>query len=304
MYATVLSALAGASLFGGSMAAPASGSYSGSNPFAVQFTAGSGSSSAPSSGSLIPQSFPELNPSDLKQVEILAHGTEPNGPPGKPLSAQGIINLQFIEFNENFEVAFFNSFIQNVTNNVSGFEVNDSEKDAFVSILTTHFNQEILHAFNARSGLEGNKATVINPCNYKFPTATGEDALVLAKTFTDVVLGTLGDVINIFANNNDTGLPGAIASVVGQEGEQNGFYRVAEQEFLIPAALPFLTASTRDFAFSALNGFVDGQCDGSKSSQPQLNDSIANKPISRHPRQARPQALRCPQPAQLQHPAR
>jgi len=48
--------------------------------------------------------------------------------------------------------------------------------------------------------------------------------------------------------------------VIGQEGEQNGFYR----SFLgkIPSALPFLTASNRDFAFSALNQnfIVPGSC--------------------------------------------
>ena len=92
----------------------------------------------------------------------------------------------------------------------------------------------------------------------------------MAKTFTDVVLGTLQDVSVIFAQNGDTALPGLVASVIGQEGEQNGFYRILQNQNLIPAALPFLTASTRDFAFSALQSFVDGQCAGSKSSSVHL----------------------------------
>jgi hypothetical protein len=42
--------------------------------------------------------------------------------------------------------------------------------------------------------------------------------------------------------------------VIGQEGEQNGFYRQFDKKNKkIPSALPFLTAGTRNFAFSALN---------------------------------------------------
>jgi hypothetical protein len=94
-----------------------------------------------------------------------------------------------------------------------------------------------------------------------FPTTTFDDAIALAATFTDVVLGTLQDVIEIFADNNDNAATRGIASVIGQEGEQDGFYRILQNKNLIPSANPFLTTSTRDFAFSALQGFVvPGSC--------------------------------------------
>ena len=55
-------------------------------------------------------------------------------------------------------------------------------------------------------------------------------------------------------------LPCRVLTSFQQQGEQNGFYRSLLG--LIPSALPFLTASTRDFAFSAINQnfVVPGSC--------------------------------------------
>jgi hypothetical protein len=73
------------------------------------------------------------------------------------------------------------------------------------------------------------------------------------------VLGTLQDVIQDLATNNLAPVARQIASVVGQEGEQNGLYRVLQKK--IPSSLPFLTTSTREFAWTALQGFVvPGSC--------------------------------------------
>jgi hypothetical protein len=99
----------------------------------------------------------------------------------------------------------------------------------------------------------------IQPCNYVFPVTDFESAISLAATFTDVVLGTLQDVIGHFSVAGETGLAQGVASVIGQEGEQNGFYRVLQAK--VPSSLPFLTGSIRDFAFTALQGFVvPGSC--------------------------------------------
>jgi hypothetical protein len=267
MRSTIQQAVAGLSLLSGVLAAPA-GAPSYAAP-AYTFVKASGSATAvyASTSTLVPNSFPDLSDAQLKQVEQLAHGTEPSTAPPPSLSEQGGINFQLVEFNENFEVAFFTSFINNITNDVPGFELQDKdEKNFIVTALTAHLNQEIEHAFNARGSLKHFGRTTIDPCKYKFPTTTGEDATKLATKFTDVTLGTLQDVSVIFAENGDTGAPGAVASVIGQEGEQNGFYRLLQNNKLIPAPVPFLTRSTRDFAFSALQGFVDGHCDGSKSS--------------------------------------
>jgi hypothetical protein len=58
-------------------------------------------------------------------------------------------------------------------------------------------------------------------------------------------------VVTLFGEDGDNGLITGVASVIGQEGEQNGYYRSLQGK--IPSALPFLTASAREFAFSALN---------------------------------------------------
>lgn len=258
MLSTLQFAVAGASLFSGAFAAPV-----------AQAPTGSGSAAA--SSTVIPfvnDGFPNLSAQQLQAVELIAHGTLPNGAPPPSLSAQGGVNLQFIEFNENFEVAFFGSLLHNITTGVGGFEISDaSQKTFIIQAITAVLAQEELHATNARNALTHFGRTLVNPCpSYVFPTTNFEDAIVLAKTFTDVVLGTLQDVINIFAVNGDAGLPGAIAAVVGQEGEQNGLYRILENKNLIPSALPFLTTSTRDFAFSALQSFVNGYCPASESS--------------------------------------
>jgi hypothetical protein len=88
--------------------------------------------------------------------------------------------------------------------------------------------------------------------------------LNLATTFGPVVLGTLQDVVQIFADGFErsgkaqSAFSRAIASVIGQEGEQNGFYRVLQSR--LPSEAPFLTTGIRDFAYTVLNGFIKGTC--------------------------------------------
>jgi hypothetical protein len=125
---------------------------------------------------------------------------------------------------------------------------------------TNQSQQEDLHVLNAHGALLSQKATTIDPCQYKFPSSTFDEAIAFAATFTDLVLGTLQDVIEIFSLNGDNPQTRAVASIVGQEGEQEGFYRILQNKNLIPNALPFLTTSTRDFAFSALEQGVIVSC--------------------------------------------
>lgn len=85
------------------------------------------------------------------------------------------------------------------------------------------------------------------------------EAIVFITKVTDLVLGTLQDAVRLFAEGGDIGLAHLIASVIGQEGEQNGWYRM--QQGKIPSELPFLTASTLSFAFTAIQGVtVPGTC--------------------------------------------
>lgn len=98
------------------------------------------------------------------------------------------------------------------------------------------------------------------PCLYNFPVATFDEAISLAQTFTSVVLGTLQNVILNMGEHGDAALSQGVASVIGQEGEQEGMFRLLNGK--IPSELPFLTTSVRDFAFNALNQsfIVPGSC--------------------------------------------
>ncbi|TID26957.1 late sexual development protein [Venturia nashicola] len=209
--------------------------------------------------------FPDPNAAQLLAIELQAHGTLPNGSPPAMISANGITNLQLVEFNENFEVAFFGSLLNNITTNVPGFQIYDTKgRGIVIDALTAILAQEELHALNAEAALTHFGHQHILPCKYVFPTTNFQDAIALAATFTDLVLGTLQDVIELFANANDNALTRGVASVLGQEGEQEGFFRLVRDKKLIPSSQPFLTTSTRDFAFSALQGFVaPGSCPNS-----------------------------------------
>lgn len=214
--------------------------------------------------------FPTLSADAKTVVNELAQGTEPNG--GAPtLQTDDLTSIQLIAFNELFEVAFFTDLLFNVTNNVAGFGFQDQKmRQTVIDALVAIQAQEELHADNANAILTNNKVDPIQACKYQFPTTNLADALNLASTFTDVVLGTLQDVQLHLAQNNAANGPNVvpiIGSVIGQEGEQNGFFRNVSRNMRttytltnttqfngkIPSAKPFLTRSSREFAFSALN---------------------------------------------------
>lgn len=207
--------------------------------------------------------FPTLSDAAKAVVNVLAHGTEPNG--GAPtLQADDLTSIQLIAFNEIFEVAFFTDLLFNVTNNVPGFGFQDQNlRQTVINALVAIQAQEELHADNANAILAANHFDPIQACKYQFPTTDLNSALTLAATFTDVVLGTLQDVQLRLAMNNDDGVVPIIGSVIGQEGEQNGFFRNFVGK--IPSAKPFLTRASREFAFSALNQnfVVKGSCPNS-----------------------------------------
>ncbi|KAI0967183.1 sexual development protein [Xylaria arbuscula] len=201
--------------------------------------------------------FPNPNAQQLLDIEKQADGLLSNIPPPANLSAAGITNFQLIAFNENLEVAFFSEIISNITNKEPGFECYESpySESAILDILKTVKAQEELHAITAITTLEHFNAPLVpEPCTYKFPTSSLADAINLAETLTAVVLGTLQDAEQSFAQNGDDGPVRAVSSVIGQEGEQNGFYRLLLDRK--PSEKPFLTTNVAAFAFSALQQFV------------------------------------------------
>ncbi|KAJ5199721.1 hypothetical protein N7491_009481 [Penicillium cf. griseofulvum] len=209
---------------------------------------------------LLPDGMPNPSPSELEQIELNAHGTLPNSPPPKGISEFGITNLKLIAFNELFEVAFFHQLITNITEKVLGYRFSDEDDYNFVlDGLKVILAQEELHALDANNVLAHVGIEPIEPCYYTFPVQDFDSAILLATTFTDVVLGTLQDVVERFAMGDDFGLTRPIASVLGQEGEQQGWFRIMQGK--VPSELPFLTTNDLNFAFTAIQRFiVPGTC--------------------------------------------
>jgi len=111
----------------------------------------------------------------------------------------------------------------------------------------------------AVSTLQGAGVFAPSACQYQFPVSNLKDAVNLAETFTAVVLGALQGANVLFAKDGAPGLIQTVSSVIGQEGEQNGYYRVFLDK--VPSESPFLTAVPAPFAWSALQMFVvPGSC--------------------------------------------
>ncbi|EIW68062.1 hypothetical protein TREMEDRAFT_22632, partial [Tremella mesenterica DSM 1558] len=202
--------------------------------------------------------FPNPNPDQLAQIEQQAFGTLSNSTPPVNITSDSLDNFRVIAFNEIFETLFFVQLLRNITDGIDGYEIPDDwDSEFLIRQINITVAQEQLHALTANGALQHFGADPIQPCtNYNFPVSSLYEAIDFAATFTSVVLGTLQDVIVNFAQTPEqAGFTGAIASVIGQEGEQEGWYRVLLGK--IPNELPFLTRSTRELAFSILQTFVD-----------------------------------------------
>ncbi|PIG88581.1 sexual development protein (LsdA) [Aspergillus arachidicola] len=206
----------------------------------------------------LPDGMPNPSEEQLKKIQLRAHGTLPNTPLPSKISKEGITNLQLIAFNELFEVAFYNELLLNITK---------KPYSLYVTFILAHpmpsskkpLQQEELHALTANQGLEHFKIEPIQPCRYHFPVSDFDAAIALAATFTDLVIATLQDVIVRFADNSDVGLTRVIAATIGNEGEQQGWFRVNQGR--IPSELPTLTTGDLDFAFTAVQAFtIPGSC--------------------------------------------
>ncbi|KAH6880364.1 hypothetical protein B0T10DRAFT_463924 [Thelonectria olida] len=205
--------------------------------------------------------YPTPNMDQVKDISRRADGTLSNAPPPPKLGDSSKTAFQALAFGEEFEKAYFQSLLQNVTHSVPGFERHSKfTKRELIKVLETVVAQEELHAINALNVLKHFNATAPMPCKYHFPMTNIQDAFALAESFTMLVVGTLQDVSQTLAQNGDNGVVRAIASVIGQEGEQGGFYRTLLGR--VPSEKPFLTTSVGAFAYSYIyNTFVvPGSC--------------------------------------------
>lgn len=204
----------------------------------------------------------KLGSDAFKQIQWEAHGTLPNTPLPTTISDGTAGILQVIAFGEIFEVALFQSLVNNITNNVPGYAIGESTagRNMILETLKAVVAQEELHYIGANAILASAGRATIEPCSYVFPSTNFDDAITFASTVGDLVLGILQEVAHDFAANGDGELVPLITSVIGQEGEQNGFYRFSRGR--VPSSLPFLTAGSGSFGLSSIlqNIAVPGSC--------------------------------------------
>ncbi|KIW89156.1 uncharacterized protein Z519_10008 [Cladophialophora bantiana CBS 173.52] len=198
----------------------------------------------------------------FQQLTVQAHGSVSNAPPPPSFAADDLRSFKVIQIQETFEVYYFTQLLLNITNNVPGFEITDlSLKQDIIEKLTVIQGQEQWHALNAGGVLQHFNVSQIQPCIFKSPATDLTSAIDIAANFTAVVISSLQDVAVRLGQNGDSGVIRGVVSVVGQEGEQQGIYRTLGSD-LVPSELPFLTQSTREFAYSSLqqNFIVPGTC--------------------------------------------
>lgn len=203
--------------------------------------------------------FPNLNSTAIEAVYKLAGGTLPNGALPTSIKASGVQTLQLLAANEIFEVAYFTELLSNITSGVAGYEAGNT--DYIKKTLEAVIAQEQVHAYGVNAILANANATMIQPCEYQFPVDNFDDAIALAQTFTDVVLGVLPVAQTVWAEDggDETALIQIFGTIIAQEGEQNGFYRFLQNK--VAAAAPILTGSGPQFAFTAVSQFiVPGSC--------------------------------------------
>jgi len=82
--------------------------------------------------------FPAPNADQLRVISKIADGTLSNAPPPPKLNESSHVLFQLVAYNELHEVAYFDSLIYNISNNVKGYEFkNPKKKDEFLDILRT-----------------------------------------------------------------------------------------------------------------------------------------------------------------------
>lgn len=102
----------------------------------------------------------------------------------------------------------------------------------------------------------------IQPCQYNFPVSSYNESLILANSFTNTVIGTLSSIIQQYGKVGDADLIAEIGTVIGQEGQQSGGFRIAQGKR--PSANAYPTYASPSFLYSLVNTFtVPGSCPNS-----------------------------------------
>ncbi|KAL8662360.1 MAG: hypothetical protein Q9168_008269 [Polycauliona sp. 1 TL-2023] len=203
--------------------------------------------------------FPTPTPAQLLQIQKLAGGSLPNSPLPSTLTKDEAATLKLLAHNEIYEVAFFSELLTNISTAVPGYGPDDTaphNRTLLIKQIEAIKNQEELHAIAANAFLVSAKQQPIAPCRYVFPVSNFNNAILFAQVFTDLALATIPAVQLLFGRDRGNASRNVltIGSILGQEGQQDGFFRATQGK--TPSAAPFLTGSTASIAFNALRKLI------------------------------------------------
>ncbi|KAL2167887.1 hypothetical protein VTG60DRAFT_674 [Thermothelomyces hinnuleus] len=238
--------------------------------------AGAGVANAGTFSFPLKNGFPFPSERALEELFVRAGGNFTNHPPAVKFDDDSLTSWKLKTFNEFMEVAFFTQLIANITDRVLGYELDPEEEPYILSTLkaiqavrrlpinSRVMTQEEMHAYNANDAVRFfSGGRHIYPCTYDFPVSDFASAIAFAQTFTDMYIGLLIDIQ--WHTGEHLGSDGSppilyvLGQALGQEGQQSGWFRSLQGK--PPSAEPFLTASTREFAFSWLQRWVvPGTC--------------------------------------------
>ncbi|KAB8766461.1 hypothetical protein FH972_026621 [Carpinus fangiana] len=154
--------------------------------------------------------------------------------------------------------AYFNKLLENISKDADN--QGKPDYDYVVGTITAIKAQEELHALGVNAALQAAGRPTVAPCKYLIPDLSFVEAITLANTFTDVVLGVLPQAQTVFAADGAKELPyvNLFGSVIAQEAEQNGVFRSVQRK--IASSAPFKTTEGPTFAFSFLKSFIAPGC--------------------------------------------
>lgn len=97
----------------------------------------------------LPNGFPNPSPSALANIQKAAGGSLPNTALPTSLKAEAITSLKIIAVAETFEVAYFNSLVQNITSNTTGYTFSDKSERQY-ALRSLRQIRAVSNVFNAR----------------------------------------------------------------------------------------------------------------------------------------------------------
>ena len=185
-------------------------------------------------------------------IQAVAGGNVPNTAPPPHISLESALGLQLINFLENLESAFFTEGHNNITLGV--YPDASRLPPILADVVGKIATQEDVHVATAVNPLEHFGFEVIQPCQYSFPVTTGLQFAALADVVTNVGIGALAGLAQVFAEYGDSGLVSVVTAINALEGRHSAFLRLIANELPNPA--PADTLLTPEYAYNLAQGVI------------------------------------------------